>query len=222
MDERLRICLWMLGGAGLGCVLGGAIGALTAARNARRSGTAGTRLARNMVGNLLRSGDRQPSPTLVALIGSPTGIFYLGFLGLIFGVNLGRYGQTVQETWLPIVMGSILLIGSAIFFGVVAYALRFIVAEYLYRAAASFLSGFVAGILMGFDYGYGYLAFVPVVLLMLSHDHTGHCYSPKFHPPRVGKTMLPPRSDDSTDIAGSLPSPQNEDFPQRPDSFEKR
>ncbi len=124
MDDRLRICLWMVGGSGFGGLLGGVFGALAAALYARSGGAAGTRLARNVVGNFLQSGEREPSPTFhAAIIGAVDGFFFLGILGLVAGTLLGKSGRTANELLLPMMVGSVFLVGGAVFFGTLTYAL---------------------------------------------------------------------------------------------------
>jgi hypothetical protein len=124
MDDRLRICLWMVGGGGFGGLLGGVFGALAAALYARSGGAAGTRLARNVVGYFLQSGARQPSPIFhAALIGAADGFCFMGGFGLLAGTLLGLSGPTADAVLLPMLMGSVFLVGGAVFFGTLAYAL---------------------------------------------------------------------------------------------------
>src|SRR5690348_7176901 len=136
MDDRLRICLWMVGVGGFGSVLGGAFGALTAALYARSGGAAGTRWARRVVENFLRFAERQPSPTSrAALIGAVDGYLFLGILGLIAGAFLGMSGWRAEELWLPMMVGSGILVGGAVFFGTLAYVLTNNAAEFHYALA---------------------------------------------------------------------------------------
>lgn len=124
MDERLRICLWMVGGGVFGGVLGGIFGALAAVLYARSGGAAGTRLARNLVDSFLQSGDRQLSPIFhAALIGAADGLCFLGGFGLLAGALLGLSGPRADELLLPMIMGSVFLVAGAVFLGTLAYAL---------------------------------------------------------------------------------------------------
>lgn len=126
MDDRLRICLWMVGGGFFGAVLGAAFGALTGALYARNGGAAGTRWARHLVEQFLKSAERQPSPIRrAALIGGADGFIFLGILGFIVGVLLGIAGRSADEWRVPLIVGSVLLVGGAVFFGVLAYALTY-------------------------------------------------------------------------------------------------
>lgn len=215
MDDRLRICLWMMGGGVFGGVLGGVFGALAAALYARSGGAAGTRMARNVVENFLQAGDRQPSPTVhAAIIGAVDGFFFVGILGLIAGAFLGISGRTAEELLVPIVIGSVVLVGGAIFFGSMAYALTYRAAESLYSVAGGVLGGFVAGRLLGSSYGP--IGFVPGMIVGLFLCRAVRRYSPKFFPPRIEKTMSQPRLDTDTDITGSPASLPNDDFFHKP------
>jgi hypothetical protein len=222
MDDRLRICLWMVGGGGFGSVLGGVFGALAAAQLHARSGdTAGTRLARQIVDNFLQSAERQPSPLgRAVLIGAADGFFFLGILGLVTGALLGVSGRTVDELLLPIVLGTLLLAGGAIFFGMLAYTLTHHAAVLLYTTAGGFLGSFLAARLLGSVYGP--IGLVPGMCIGLFLCRAVRRYSPRFQAPRVGKTMPKPRSDADTNITGSPSSPPNDDFFHKPDSFEER
>lgn len=213
MDDRLRISLWMVGGGGFGGVLGCIFGALAATLYARSGGAAGTRLARNVVENFLQSRDGQPSPTFhAAIIGAVDGFFFLGGFGLIAGSLLGLTGRPVGELLVPMVVGSVALVGGAVFFGTLAYALtrRHGTVALLSALAGGFLGPAIAG---GFGNGYtvacGVLGGFFVGVLFI---HAARLYSPTFHPPRVEKTRPQPRSDANANITGPPPTPQNDDF----------
>ncbi|HTU23636.1 MAG TPA: hypothetical protein VMG10_36705 [Gemmataceae bacterium] len=220
MDERLRICLWMVGVGGFGAVLGGVFGAVTAVLYARNGGAAGTRLARNLVKNFFQSGDGQPSPTFhAAVLGAADGFFFLGTLGLVAGAFLGKCGWTANELLLPIVLSGVLLIGGAMLFGTLAYALTYRTAECLYCIAGSILGSILAARLLGSVYGP--VGIMPGMGVGLFLCRAVRAYSPKFHPPRAEKTTPRLRSDANTDITGSLSSPPNADFFRKPDSIEE-
>lgn len=211
MDDRLRICLWMVGGGVFGGVLGGVFGALAATLYARSGGAAGTRLARNVVENLLESGDRQPSPTFhAAIIGAVDGCFFLGILGLVAGLFLGKSGRTANELVLPMMVGSVLLVGGAIFFGTMAYALTYRGARFLYGCAGAFVGSLIAGTLLGSVYGSA--GIVPGMIVGWLLCGAVRAYSPKFHLPRIEKTIPELHSEANTNITGPPPTPQNDDF----------
>ncbi len=210
MDERLRISLWMLGGGGFGGVLGIIFGALAAALYERNGGVAGTRLARTLVENFLKSGDHQPSPTFhAAIIGAADGFFFLGGIGLVAGALVGKSGRPTDELLLPMMAGSLLLVGGAIFFGSMAYALHHRAAQVLSIFASGLLGGLLASKLFGSDFaiGVGAGAVIGVFLCRALNP-----YSPKFTPSRVGETVSKPRSNPGTDITRSPTTRQNEDF----------
>lgn len=215
MDDRLRICVWMVGGGGFGCMLGGVFGALAAALYAQSGGTAGTRMARNVVDHFLQSGERQPSPTArAALIGTTDGFCFMGCFGLIAGALLGLTGRPAGELLVPALVGSVILVGGAIFFGTMAYALTYRTAEILYAVVGGLLGSFFAVALLGPDFGF--IGYFPGICFGLLLCRAVRRYSPKFHPPRVGKTMSQPRPDTDTDITGSSPSLPNDDFFHKP------
>jgi hypothetical protein len=220
MDERLRICLWMVGGGVLGSVLGSAFGALTAALYERSGGAAGTGLARRVAEALLDTAVHPPSSTgRAALVGATDGFFFLGTLGLLGGVALGMSGRSANELLMPILMGSLLLIGGAIFFGTLAYALTYHGALFLYG-----LVGCIVGCLLAMSFlGSGYGPIGAVLGLLIGHIlcRALRRYSPKYHSPCVGKTMPPTRSDADIDITSSPPSHANDDFFRKPDSYEE-
>lgn len=216
MDERLRICLWMVGGGSLGAVLGCGFGALTGALYARSGGAAGTGWARRVAEAFLDTALHPPSPTgRAALVGAVDGFFFLGILGLVGGALLGMSGRSANELVVPMIVGSVLLVGGAIFFGTLAYALTYHGARFLYGAVGGIIGCWLAGSLLGSEYGGGGL--VLGMMLAQALCFAVRSYSPKFHPPRVGKTMPQPRSDADTDITGTPPPHANDDFFRRPE-----
>jgi len=220
MDERLRICLWMIGGGILGSVLGSAFGVLTAALYERSGGAAGTGLARRVAEAFLDNALHPPSPTgRAALVGATDGFFFLGILGLIGGAILGMSGRSVNELLVPILIGSLLLVGGAIFFGTLAYALTHRGARFLYGAVGGIIGCWLAGSMFGSVYGGG--GFVVGMMLAQALCLAVRSYSPKFQPPHVGESMPRPRNEVDTDITNSPPSHTNDDFFQKPDSFEE-
>lgn len=220
MDERLRICLWIVGGGGFCGVLGGIFGSLAAALYARNGGAAGTRLARNVVENVLQSGDHPPSPTLhAAIIGAVDGFFFLGIFGLIAGMFLAKIGLPARELVLPIMAGSVFLVGGAIIFGAMAYALTYRAMEFLYGCAGGLLGSLVSGSLFGSVYG-GAGVFPGMVIGCLLCRAVRR-YSPKFLPPQVEKDRAVPNSRPDTDITCSPFSPRTDDFFHKPDSFKE-
>jgi hypothetical protein len=208
MDDRLRICLWMVGSGGFGSVLGSFFGALAAGLLCAWSGhAAGTRLARQVVDNFLQSGAHQPSPVRrAALIGAADGFFFLGILGLIAGALLGASGwsseRLVAMVW-PLALDGLFLVGGAILFGLLAYTLTHHGPALLYITAGGLVGSFLAGRLLGWDNSP--IGVVPGLCIGLFLCRAVRRYSPTFHAPRVGATLPPSRSDGSIDITGPPP-----------------
>jgi hypothetical protein len=220
MDDRLRICLWMIGGGGFGAVLGAGFGALAAVFDARSGGAAGTGLARRVAESLLETSLHPPSPTgRAVLVGATDGFFFLGILGLLGGAILGICGRSANELLVLILIGSLLLSGGAILFGTLAYALTYGGARLLYGAVGGFLGWWFARTLFGWEYGAG--GFVLGTMLAQVLCFAARSYSPKFQPPQAGKAMPQSRSEVETDITGSPPSRASDDFFHKPDSFEE-
>jgi hypothetical protein len=224
MDDRLRICLWMVGGGGLGAALGGVFGAVAAAQlYARCREVAGTQLARRVVESFLRSGEHPPSRLgLATLVGAADGFFFLGSLGLVGGALLGTSGRAADEFLVPIVLGSVLLVGGAILFGVLAYALTHHAAALVYAAAGAGSGSFLAALLLGADYSL--VGLVPGLCLGLLLGRAVRHYSPRFHPPHVWKPFRPQRlhSDADTKFTDSPPPSANDELFHKPDTFEEK
>jgi hypothetical protein len=200
--------------------LGGLFGSLAAALYARNGGAAGTRLARNVVENLLQSGDRPPLPALhAAIIGAVDGFFFLGIFGLIAGMFLGKSGRSANELLFPIMTGSVFLVGGAIIFGAMAYALTYRAMEFLYGCTGAFLGSFVAVGLFGSIYGSAGL--VPGMVIGCLLCRAVRRYTPRFHPPQVEKDRAVPNARPDTDITCSPSSPRIDEFFTKPDSFEE-
>lgn len=199
MDDRLRICLWMVGGGGFGSVLGGVFGALAAVLYARNGGAAGTRLARCIVANFLDTAERQPSSTRrAALIGATDGSLFLGLLGLIAGALLGWSERGASGLELA-GLGCILL-GFAAYFGVIAYILSGLPAIFgvcLGGVAGSAFAGFILGT------DNCLLGTVPGLLVGLIFSLLHRRYAPSFRSPSIGKPIPRHRLNSETDITGT-------------------
>jgi hypothetical protein len=157
-----------------------------------------------------------PSATgRAALIGAADGFFFLGILGLVGGMLLGLSGRSAGELLVPIVGGSLLLVGGAIFFGTLAYALTNHAASFLYGIAGCLAGGLIAESLLGS--GYFYFGAVPGLVVAQLLCRTVRRYSPKFQSPHIGNTMRQARADANTDITGSPPPHANDDFFHKPE-----
>jgi hypothetical protein len=124
MDDRLRISLWMVGGAGLGGVLGGVFGAVTGWLYWKSGRAAGTRFGLAVAESFARAADGEMSHAgRGAIAGAADGILFLGSLGTLSGLLLAvsRRGET--PFLVPAVLTGLVLLGGALFFGVLAYGM---------------------------------------------------------------------------------------------------
>ncbi|HEY7428953.1 MAG TPA: hypothetical protein VH682_32280 [Gemmataceae bacterium] len=215
MDERLGISLWMVSGGGLGTVLGGVFGGLAGALYAQSGGAAGTGFGRRVADAFARAEGRGLSPVRQAAIcGAADGVLFLGLLGVLAGTLLGLSGRPVGELLLPAGVGSVVLVGGAVFFGVLAYGMaRNGVWAVLYVFAGGLLGSFAAGILLGADNCL--LGAIPGLFAGLALSLVGGRYAPTFRSPRVGKAVPRLHSNTETDITG--PPHRHPD----PDAFRK-
>jgi hypothetical protein len=155
MDERLRICLWMVGGGAVGSVLGGIFGGLTAALFARSGHAAGTGFARRIADSFAQTAERKPSLLGRAIfIGATDGLIFLGIFGLVAGSLMGTIHRPTHE-WLQPALFGVVLVGGAIFFGLLAYAM-----SHGARTVGSVIGGGLLGAsLIAWRYGVDHLLF---------------------------------------------------------------
>ena len=202
MDERLRLCLWMVSGGGLGAVLGGAFGALTGALYAQSGGAAGTGFGRRVADAFARTAEKEVSPVRrAAITGAADGFLFLGIVGMLAGVLAATVGHA-DPRWLGMAaLGSALLVGTAAFFGVLAYGMaRNGVWAVIWVFAGGLLGSFLAGILLGADRCL--LGTIPGLLAGLICSFVRGTYAPTFRSPKIGKPVPRLRSDAQTDITG--------------------
>ena len=202
MDERLRICLWMISGGGLGAVLGGAFGALTGALYAQSGGAAGTGFGRRVADAFVRTAEEEVSPLRrAALTGAADGFLFLGIVGTVAGVLIATVGHA-DPRWLgSVALGSALLVGTAAFFGVLAYGMaRNGVWAVLWVFVGGLFGSLLAGILLGADHCL--VGTIPGLLTGLIFSFVRGLYAPTFRSPRLGKPTSRLRSDAETDITG--------------------
>lgn len=222
MDERIRICLCMIGGGALGSILGSVFGGLTAMMFTRSGHTAGTGWARRIADAFARTAEQEPSPLgRAVVIGVVDGFFFLGSLGLVVGSLLGISGRTSEELLVPVVVGSVVLVAGAVYLGAVAYALRCLAAEFLYSTVGGFIGSFLTLLLLGS--GYGPVGIVPGMFFGLFLCRSVRRYAPTFHPPRVDQSVPSSHIDADTDTEiRQSRSCSHDDFFHKPDSFEVR
>jgi hypothetical protein len=218
MDERLRICLWMISGGGLGAVLGGAFGALTGALYAQSGGAAGTGFGRRVADSFARTAEEEVSPVRrAALIGAADGFLFLGIVGALAGVLLATVGHADPLQLGTVALGSTLLVGMAAFFGVLAYGMaRNGVWAVLWVFAGGLLGSFLAGVLLGADNCL--VGTIPGLLSGLIFSLARGLYAPTFRSPRIGKPAARLRADTETDITGRPPHRPGDDTFRKPDA----
>jgi hypothetical protein len=207
MDEQLRICLWIVGCGTIGAVLGGAFGALTGFLYNQGGGAAGTRFGRWVADSFTRTAEQEPSPvTYAVLVGAADGFLFLGIVGTLAGTAVALLSNA-EPRWLGLAaLGSALLVGGAVFFGTLAYAMT----RHGARATVCILGGgligsILAGSVLGVnDTLYGTL---PGFLIGLALSFLTRRYTPSFRPPDVGEPAVHPRSD-----ADAIRKPDDEVF----------
>jgi hypothetical protein len=150
MDERTRLFLCVLASAGFFSVLGGLFGALAGVVTWRDGRAAGTSLGMSVARAFARVSEQSMSPgTLAAIVGGTDGAIFGAFLGCVFGLVAGWHGQAEWQTLRPILLGSMLLVGAAILFGLMAVGLTAAGT----RCLLGLFIGGVAGAFDGFQIG---------------------------------------------------------------------
>jgi hypothetical protein len=123
MDEKLHILGWIAGSGGFFAVLGSAFGALAGGLYARSGRRAGTGLGLGVAQALARAGGKELSPTAQgAIVGAVDGFLFLGVLGSLAGAVAAYSGRARLEMVRPVMLGALLLVGGAGFFGGLAYS----------------------------------------------------------------------------------------------------
>jgi hypothetical protein len=123
MDDRIRICLWMIGGGAFGAILGGVFGGLTGTLLEQNRRAAGTGLAQRIADAFERNAVRKSSPLRRAIfIGATDGFLFLGVCGLTLGLILG-WSDRGTGLIFPLLVGALFLVAGAVCFGLLAYAL---------------------------------------------------------------------------------------------------
>ncbi len=139
MDERVRILLCAVAGAGLFGLLGALFGAAAGA-NARAAGrAAGGALGLAAVRALVRVRGRALSDLVTgALVGGVDGLTFLGVAGTILGLVYGYSGPARRETLLNLGVGVGVLAAAAMLFGAMASGL---IRAGVWGIAAMFVAG---------------------------------------------------------------------------------
>lgn len=217
MDERLRICLWLVSGGCLGIVLGGVFGGLTGVLTVRDGRAAGTGFGRRVADAFARTAQQEASPVRQgAITGAADGVLFLGIVGLVSGAFVAIVGDA-DPRWLPFAaLASTLLVSLAAFFGVLAYAMSGGVRTFGSILAGGLLGAYLAGFLLGADRLL--LGVVPGLFVGLLLSFAVRRYAPTFRPPSVAKTLPHVRAD--ADIRTAPHFRPDADSFQKPDAFE--
>jgi hypothetical protein len=147
MDDRLRLLLFALAGAGLFGLLGAVFGA-TAGALARAGGrAAGSALGLNAARALVKVRRRELSDVATGVVvGGVDGLTFLGVVGTAFGLLYGYSGERPREVLLNLAMGTGLLALAAALLGTLASGL---VRAGLWGVAAVFVAALGGGVVGG-------------------------------------------------------------------------
>jgi hypothetical protein len=221
MDEQLRISLWIVSGGGLGAVLGGAFGGLAGMLHARSGHSAGTGFGRRVAATFARTAEHETSFSRHgAIAGAADGVLFLGTIGALLGALVGSVGK-LDPRWLGMAaLGSILLVGAAAFFGILAYALaRNGMRAAFYVFGGGLLGSFLVAQFLGANLSPVGTLIGFVVGLALSF--VTRRSTPRFPLPDVDEDAPFLRSDAPTTITGAPHARQDIDSFRQPDPFEE-
>lgn len=124
MDDRLRLFLWLLGGAGFFGLLGALFGGLAGAVARKHGQTTGGLLGRTVADSLARVSDRKMSEVArAALVGATDGAFFLSLVGGISGAVVGYRGDVEPAVIAAVCCGVVLLAVAAVCLGLLAYGM---------------------------------------------------------------------------------------------------
>jgi hypothetical protein len=124
MDDRVRIFLCALGGAGLFGLLGALFGAIAGAWP-RAEGRAAGGAVGLWVTQALERVRRSPLPevTAAAVVGGVDGAIFLGVLGCLLGGVVGWAGEAHTHLLFDVGLGAAVLVALALGFGCIAHGL---------------------------------------------------------------------------------------------------
>ena len=153
----MRVFAWILGSGCGGAVLGIVFGAVAGVLYRRSGRASGTRLALRLAEAFGRFAGRELSPvTNGGLVGAVDGCLFLAVVGIILGAA-AAYGGATAEILRPALFLALLLVGGAMFFGLLAYTMTHAgvralaavsIAGVIGAALGSYLAG-VSGLLFG-------------------------------------------------------------------------
>src|SRR5262249_11055713 len=124
MDDRIRLFLYLLSGAGIFAVAGALFGALARALALRHGQAAGGLLGQIVADAVRKVYDNDLSPGAAAAIsGAVEGAGFLALAGCIVGAIAGFQEEDRLQVLLYASLGMMGLVAAAMVFGVVAYGL---------------------------------------------------------------------------------------------------
>lgn len=185
MDENLRILVWIAGSGGFFAVLGSAFGALAGALYSASGRSAGTGLGHRLADAVARARGQDLSITARGgIVGAVDGFLFLGVLGSLAGAVAVSTGKVKTEMVGPVLLGSLLLVGGAAFFGSLAYTItRAGIRALAVACGAAALGAFVGLFLAGTP---GLLAgCITGVVLGNLGSLCWHHYAPRFVEPSL-------------------------------------
>ena len=123
-DEKLRVFLWALGGAGFLFVLGGGFGAITGVVARKHGRAPGSIIGVTFARAVARASQQQLSDTMTGvLVGGCDGAVFLAVIGALVGTLAGLYSTMQASVVLYLCGGTTLLVVAALFFGLLAHGL---------------------------------------------------------------------------------------------------
>jgi hypothetical protein len=150
MDAKLQMFLCLAGGGGFFAVLGGLFGAVAGALYWRSGRVSGTAFGLSVARAFDRVSETELSPSVLgAITGAADGVLFLGSMGILAGGFIA-YGGWAETRWLGLVAWlSLFLVGSALFFGSLAYSLVAAGVRGLAPASGCGLLGAIGGAWIG-------------------------------------------------------------------------
>jgi hypothetical protein len=221
MEDRLRIFLWLATGGGLGALLGGVFGGVVGAIHALAGRSTGTRFGRTIAHDLGRLAEEEPSAVRQgAITGAADGLLFLGLAGMVGGLAIAVIGKADLGHLGIVAGGSVLLVGLALLFGLMAQGItRRGIEGVLSLFVGGLLGSLVAGLLLGAEHCL--IGTVPGLLVGLFLSYLTGRYAPIFYPPQLEKRPPSSPSDAETDITSSPHSAETDSTFRRPGSLEE-
>jgi hypothetical protein len=146
VDPRTRLFLCVLGSAGFFAVIGGLFGAITGAITWRDGRAAGTVVGFSVARAFARLSENGLTRSMWGvLVGGTDGVIFGQAIGVVLGLIAGWAHPAEWETLRPFLLGSMLLAGAALIFGLMAGGLAVAGS----RSLAGLFVGGISGALLG-------------------------------------------------------------------------